>query len=112
MVAQDRPVFRGPLTPVGGGRGDPLVYPVVLKITGDGIDVEYPSLGCAGILHPLAFRDGELRTREEITRGSGNCAQGVEVILRPGDSKHMDADFYLGGLLVAKGSLVRTPAFP
>jgi hypothetical protein len=48
-----------------------------------------------------------LRTREEITKGS--CFQGVEVVLKRGASNHLEAEFYIGVLLVGKGRLVRTP---
>jgi hypothetical protein len=91
-----------------GTEGEPnLTYPVVMTFLEDSIQVEYPTLGCTGILTALSYQDGTFRAREEITKG--NCLQGVEVVLKRPASNQMEADFLVDGMLVAKGSLVKTP---
>jgi hypothetical protein len=123
MVAQRRIGLTRRFTPIGSvppavvatsptssGEESPLVYPVVMTFLEDAIQVEYPSLGCSGLLRPLDVENGALRAREEITQG--DCFQGVEVVLKRAAFSHLDAEFLIGGRLVARGSLVRTPQVP
>ena len=86
-----------------------LTYPVVMTFLEDSIKVEYPTLGCAGVLRAESYAGGTLHAREEITEGS--CVQGVEVVLKRSAANQLEAEFLVHGQVVAKGNLVRTPEF-
>ena len=60
-----------------------LDYPVALTIKDSGIEVDYPTLGCGGVLRPVWFVDVVFRAVEHIERGLGSCVEGIEAVLRP-----------------------------
>ena len=59
-----------------------LDYPVALTIKDEVIEVEYPTLGCGGILRPIKFDRGLFQTIEHIERGMGQCEEGIHVVLQ------------------------------
>ena len=91
---------------------DGLEYPISLAPNEEGFEVAYPTLGCSGSLRPANQEEQTFRFIEHIEIGADNCAQGVEIVLRPSNAKQLDAEFYLHDRLVAKGTLVRSPEFP
>jgi hypothetical protein len=87
-------------------------YPMSVVMKEDEFEVDYPTLGCGGVLKLISVSGGTFRCLEQIERGLGQCAQGVEVVLRATMARQMEAEFYLNSRLVARGSLVRSPQFP
>jgi CubicO group peptidase (beta-lactamase class C family) len=66
--------------------GNPLELPRIVVEIGPGGDgrIDYPSLGCAGLLTRLgAAADGAALYRETLTSGTDECASGGYVSLRP-----------------------------
>ena len=89
-----------------------LEYPMSLATKEEGFQVAYPTLGCSGSLRPTNQEEQGFRFIEHIEIGLGNCAEGVEIVLRPSNARQLNAEFYLHDRLVAKGTLVRSPEFP
>ena len=65
--------------------GNPLELPRIVVEIGPGGDgrIDYPSLGCAGLLTRLGAADGAVEYREALTSGSDKCPSGAYVSLRP-----------------------------
>jgi tetratricopeptide (TPR) repeat protein len=66
------------------GGGEEHSYPVVMRITAGGGNIEYPSLRCGGSLTRLSAGGKEAQFRERIAYG--NCVDGgtIDVALREG----------------------------
>jgi hypothetical protein len=63
-----------------GGGGDPVSYPVVMRISDQGGSSDYPSLGCGGSLTALSAEGGEAQYKEHITYG--DCVDGGTIVVK------------------------------
>jgi Flp pilus assembly protein TadD len=67
-----------------GGGGEPVSYPVVMRLSAGGGSIDYPSLNCGGSLTSLSAEGDAAQFKERITYG--DCADGgtIEVKLNAG----------------------------
>ncbi len=103
--------WSGPVTQVGSESR----YTVVLALTGNAGQTDYPELNCAGKLTRIGASRSYIFFVEVITRGQadkgGRCPDGTIRVARAGDKLAWGwFGVIQGNLIVAFGTLTRKPA--
>ena len=65
----------------------PETYPVRIRVEGEDVRVDYPTLACGGRLDRLGAIGDVVEYRERLTYGLDKCLDGGRVALRPQGGK-------------------------